>query len=183
MKHPRTLPVPTPAAHNRGCSGNVLDWEGLIKRYVWDHRTTPYLVPLAKLNRRQADYEILAYCLFLGVLFAVVAVTALSGATSHGRSPGMALYGFSVVCAAMVFGFGKSYAAALYLGTTPLAGLAYLLLYGFRSDRHLLDTLVVTVLVLLLLWYTLRITTVARIYPTLPEPGDDDSPRRRLFKR
>ena len=56
----------------------MLDWEGLFKRYVWDNRTTPYLVPLSKLNRRQADNEILAYSLFVGVLFGIVAITALS---------------------------------------------------------------------------------------------------------
>ena len=65
----------------------MLDWEGLFKRYVWDDRTTPYLVPLSKLNRRQADNEILIYSLFVGVLFGIVAITALSDETLHGRSP------------------------------------------------------------------------------------------------
>ena len=77
----------------------MLDWEGLFKRYVWDARTTPYLVPLSKLNRRQADNEILVYSLFVGVLFGIVAITALSDETLHGRSPGIGLYGFSVAVA------------------------------------------------------------------------------------
>ena len=91
----------------------MLDWEGLFKRDVWVDRTTPYLVPLSKLNRRQADNEILAYSLFVGVLFGIVAITALSDATPHGRSPGIGLYGFSVVCACILFGCSKSYPAAV----------------------------------------------------------------------
>ena len=160
-----------------------LDWEGLVRRYVWDSRTTPYLVPVARLNRRQADYEITVYCLFLGILFAVVAIASLSAAAPHGYSPGMAIYGFSVVCAAVLFGVVKSPAAALYLSATPLAGLAYLLLFGFAAERELLDTVIVAVVLLLLMRYSLRIVALARAYPDLPEASDDDAPRRRLFKR
>ncbi|MCH2345768.1 MAG: hypothetical protein MK321_14820, partial [Pseudomonadales bacterium] len=142
----------------------MLDWENLFKRYVWDDRTTPYLVPLSRLNRYQADNEILAYCLFLGVLFGVIGLTAMSGATPHGRSPIIAVYGITVVFAAIAFGIAKHYFAALYLSATPLAGLVYLLIYGFRSDRHLVDTLLVGLVVLLLLWYSLRVIALARVY-------------------
>jgi|TARA_B100001971_G_C18058782_1_gene466777 hypothetical protein len=161
----------------------VLDWENLFKRYVWDDRTTPYLVPLSRLNRYQADNEILAYCLFLGILFGIVALTAMSGATPHGRSPFIAVYGITVVFAAIAFGIAKNYLAAIYLSATPLAGLVYLLVYGFRSGRHLIDTLLVTLVVLLLLWYSLRVIALARIYPSLRKPENEEQPRRRLFKR
>ena len=161
----------------------MLDWENLFKRYVWDDRTTPYLVPLSRLNRHQADNEILAYCLFLGILFGVVALTAMSGATPHGRSPIIATYGITVVFAAIAFGIAKNYFAALYLSATPLAGLTYLLIYGFRSDRQLVDTLLVALVVLLLLWYSLRVIGLARIYPKLRVPENEEQPRRRLFKR
>ena len=161
----------------------MLDWENLFKRYVWDDRTTPYFVPLARLNRHQADNEILAYCLFMGILFGVVALTSMSGATPHGRSPIMALYGITVVLAAIAFGIAKNYLAALYLSATPLAGLVYLLIYGFRTDRHLVDTLLVALVVLLLLWYSLRVIGLARIYPKLRVPENEEQPRRRLFKR
>ena len=146
-----------------------MDWENLFKRYVWDARTTPYLVPIAQLNRRQADSEILAYCLFLGILFGVVAVSSLSALAPHGYSPGMAFYGFSVVCAAVCFGIAKSYLAALYLAATPLTGLVYVGLYGFGSERELLDTVIVAVVLLLLLRYSHRIVALARAYPDLPE--------------
>ena len=161
----------------------MLDWENLFKRYVWDDRTTPYLVPLSRLNRYQADNEILAYCLFLGILFGVIALTAMSGATPHGRSPIMALYGITVVLAAIAFGFAKIYLAALYLSATPLAGLVYLLIYGFRSDRPLVDTLLVALIALLLLWYSIRVIALARVYPNLRKPENEEQPRRRLFKR
>ena len=159
-----------------------MDWESLFKRYVWDANKTPYLVPVAKLNRRQANSEIMIYTLFLGVLFGVVAVTSLSSSAPQGYSPGMGLYGFTVVCAAVCFGVTKSYMAALYLSATPLAGLAYLLLYGAGSERELWDTVIVAVVLALLLRYSLRIVAVARAYPELAEGPDDDTPRRRLFK-
>ena len=161
----------------------MLDWENLFKRYVWDDRTTPYLVPLSRLNRYQADNEILVYCLFLGILFGVIALTAMSGATPHGRSPIMALYGITVVLAAIAFGIAKIYLAALYLAATPLAGLVYLLIYGFRSDRPLVDTLLVGLIALLLLWYSVRVIALARVYPNLRKPENEEQPRRRLFKR
>jgi hypothetical protein len=161
-----------------------LDWEKLFKRYVWDDRTTPYLVPLARLDRRQADYEIAAYCLFLGILFGVVSVASLGISSLHGgQSPGMALYAFSVVCGAVLFGVVKSPAAALYLSATPLAGFAYVLVYGFGAERELLDTVIVCVVLLILLRYSLRIVAISRVYSGLPEASDDDAPRRRLFKR
>lgn len=161
-----------------------LDWENLFKRYVWDDRTTPYLVPLARLNRRQADYEIAAYCLFLGILFGVVSVASLAISSLHGgQSPGMAMYAFTVVCAAVLFGIMKSPAAALYLSATPLAGFAYVLVYGFGEERELLDTVVVSAILLVLLRYSLRIVAISRAYPGLPEASAGDAPRRRLFKR
>jgi len=163
--------------------GTMLDWESLFKRYVWDNRTTPYLVPLSKLNQRQAHHEILAYCLFVGVLFGIIAITALSDATPHGRSPSIGLYAFTVVCACIVLGFTKSYPAALYLGATPLAGLVYLFVYGFGSDRARVDTIVVAIIALLFLWYSLRLVALAYSYTNFPQPSDEKSPQRRLFKR
>lgn len=158
-----------------------MDWESLFKRYVWDDRTTPYLITVAKLNRQQANNEILAYTLFLGILFGVVAITSVSEASPHGRSPLMALYGFSVVCAAILFQYTKALPAALYLAATPLAGLLYLFVFGLDGEREPIDTAIVAGVVLLLLLYSLRVINLARAYPMLPE-STDESPRRRLFK-
>lgn len=159
----------------------MLDWEGLFKRYVWDDRTTPYFTPVAKLTRRQADSELLAYSLFMGVLFTVVALSSMSELSPNGRSPLVALYGFTVVCACLLLNYTKAVPAALYLGAAPLAGLAYLVLGGSGAEREPIDTAFVAGILLLLFWYSVRLVNLARSYPYLPE-GEDAPPRRRLFK-
>lgn len=151
-----------------------MNWEKLFLRYVWNDQTTPYLVPLDKLNRRQGNSEILIYSLFIGVFFGVVSLVALSGGP-EGRSIGVSTYGFSVVCAAALFIILKSYSAALYLSATPLVALAYVFLYGLGSERALFDTVIVTVILLLLLRYSFRIVALARIYPSLPDPEPDET--------
>ncbi len=155
-----------------------MNWEKLFRKYIWDDQTTPYLVTYDKLNRRQANSEILVYCLFQGIFFAIVVIASLRGGPD-GRALGAALYGFSVVCAAALFGMLKSQPAALYLSATPLVALAYIFLYGLSSERAAIDTIFVTVVLLLLLRYSLRIVAIARIYPDLPEPSEDYTPRRR----
>ena len=161
----------------------MLDWENLFKRYVWDDRTTPYLIPVHRLKRQQADYEILAYSVFIGILFGVVSITALTDVGPQGRSPNISLYALSVTFASVIFAYAKHYNAALYLSFAPLAGLAYLVFYGLRSDHSLFDTLLVALVLVLLLWYSRRIVRIARHYSTLREGDDQDTPKRRLFKR
>ena len=151
-----------------------MDWEKLFLKYVWNHQTTPYLVPLEKLNQRQGNSEILAYSLFLGLFFAIAAIISLRGGPD-GRSLGVAYYGFSVVCAAVLFTIMKSYMAALYLSATPAVALAYLYFYGLGSERETADTLIVTVILLLLLRYSFRIVALARAYPDFPIVGRDES--------
>ena len=120
-------------------SGFGMNWESFVKRYVWDDDRTPYLVRVGRITRRQADYEIYVYTVFLGVLFAVVTIAALAGALPQGRSEAVALYGFSVVCAAILFGATKHLWAALYCSAVPLAALFYLFTRGLplpsRHDR------------------------------------------------
>lgn len=151
-----------------------MEWEKLFRRYVWNDQTTPYLTPVPNLNRRQADSEILFYCWFMAVLFGVMGLISLR-AGPDGQSHGVAYYGFTVVCAAVLFGIMKSYWAALYLSATPLTALAYLYFYGLGSARPAGDTFIVTIVLLLLLRYSLRIIAVARYYPSLPEAGADRS--------
>ena len=86
---------------------------------------------------------------------------------------GVGFYGFTVVCAAVIFGFLKNYYAALYLSATPLLSLAYLFLYGFGAERENVDTLIVTVVLLLMLRYSLRIVAIAKAYPSFPVPVED----------
>lgn len=159
----------------------MLDWENLFKRYVWDSRTTPYFTPVARLNRVQADYEVLAFCLFFGVLFAVVALGALTDRTPFGRSPLLGLYAFTVVAATVVFHYTKMFWSAVYVAAAPLMGLIYVLAYGFREDRIRMDSIIVGGVLVLLLLYAPRLLGIARAYPSMNE-GDEPPPRRRLFK-
>ncbi len=159
----------------------MLDWESLFKRYVWDSRTTPYFVPVVRLTRRQADNEIMACCLFAGILFAVLAVAALGDKLPGGRSPLVAAYCFSLLCAAVLLHFTKGVPFALYLGASPLAGLAFLALAGDGAGRERMDTVIVILILMAFAWYAWRLYRIARYYPDMPE-GTGPSPRRRLFK-
>ncbi|MEK9724400.1 MAG: hypothetical protein VW405_13090 [Rhodospirillaceae bacterium] len=155
-----------------GSKKKGLDWESMFRKYIWNDQTTPYFTAVPDLNRRQANSEILFYCLFLAVLFGVVSLTSLRGGLGGG-STGVSYYGFSVVCAAILFGIAKVYAAALYLSATPLVGLAYLFLYGLGAERPTGDTIIVAVILLVLLRYSVRIVAVARAYPDLPSAPAD----------
>ncbi len=146
-----------------------MDWEKLFKRYVWDDEKTPYFVPVTKLSRTQANYEIRAYTIFVGFLFALVSVTSLSEAAPHGKSIGASFYGFTMVCAAIVFAMTKSYYAALYCGAAPLVALAYIYFYGFHAQLVPADHVVILVFVLLWLRYSWRIVKMARRYPYMAE--------------
>ena len=149
-----------------------MNWEKLFLRYIWNDQTVPYLVSVGNLNRRQANSEILIYSLFLGVFFAMAALHALRGSPGAG-SYGIAYYGFSVVCAAALFVILKSYYAALYLSATPAVALAHLYFSGLIFERETGDTVIVTAILLLLLWYSFRIVAIARIYPDLPDARPD----------
>lgn len=150
-----------------------MNWESFIKRYVWHDERTPYLVPVSRITRRQADYEIYAYTIFLGILFTMVTIAALSGATPQGRSEAVALYGFTVVCSTVVFGVTKHVWAAFYCSATPLAALVYFFTFGFPADLGTIDHVVLIVFALIWLRYSLRIVNLAKAYEQLPEapPG------------
>ena len=144
-----------------------MDWEGLFKKYIWNEQTTPYFTKVSELNQRQGKSEIILYSLLLGVFFAIVSLFSIGSSTEQ-YGPGAGLYGFSVVCAAVIFGIMKNYYAALYLSASPLASLAYLFFHGLSSGREKIDTLIVTILLLLLLRYSVRIVAVAKSYPSFP---------------
>ena len=160
----------------------MLDWESLFKRYVWDNNTTPYFTPVAQLNRYQADHEIFAFCMFVGIIFAVVALAALTDVSMIGRSPIAGLYAFTVVSAAIIFNYAKVVWAVLWLALAPLAGLAFVLFYGFDGGRVRVDSIIVAGLFILTLMYMPRLISIARAYPDIPEPETLPPRRRRLFK-
>ncbi len=147
----------------------LLNWENFVKRYVWDDHRTPYLVRVAKITRRQADYEIYAYVLFQGILFGVVTLAALAGALPQGRSEAVALYGFTMVCSALVFGTTKHLWSALYCSAAPIAALFYLFVSGFPPQFGAIDRVVLIGFALVWLRYSMRIVSLAKAYPGLPE--------------
>jgi hypothetical protein len=146
-----------------------LDWENLVKRYVWDDTRTPYFTRVARLNRVQACYELHAYSIFVGVLFAVVAVVSLSNRLPHGSSAIVPIYAFTVVCAALVLGMTRHYYAALYCAAAPLGALAYFAFYGFHPGLEAPDRVVLVVAVVAWLAYGVRVAAIARAYPGMPD--------------
>jgi len=147
-----------------------MSWDKQFKKYVWDDDKTPYFIPVLKLNRRQAGNEVYVYALFIGIFFCAIALLANSGALAHGRSFAIALYAFTMVCAAIVFGFTKHPFAAWYCALAPVAALGYFFYFGFHPDSGTVDHIVILVLVGLWMRYSWRVIAIGRHYEDLPEP-------------
>ena len=139
-----------------------LDWEKLVKRYVWHDERTPYFTRVAHLTRRQAHYELFAYALFMGVLFGVVSVVTLPGWVS--------IYAFSVCCAAVMLGATRHAWAALWCALAPLAALGYFALHGFPAGFAVADKVLLVAVALAGLLYSRRVVAVARAWPSLRDP-------------
>jgi hypothetical protein len=144
--------------------------EKFLKRYVWDDEKTPYFTASSKLNRKQAHFECLAYSVFVGMLFSAIALITLTGAGAHDKALGPALFSFTMICAAVIFGFTKSYLFALWLSTAPIATVAYFLVYGFRPSWAAIDQIVIMGFVGCWIAYSVRIVAIGRRYDDMPEP-------------
>ncbi len=148
-----------------------MDWDKLLKRYVWDDAKTPYFIAVGRLTPSQARHELFVYTLFLGILFGVLAVAALSARHPHGHSDVVPLYAFSVVCAAIILGITKHHYAALYCASAPVAGLAYFAVYGFHANLGVVDKVLLVAVMLVWLRYCVRTVAIARAYPGMPDPS------------
>lgn len=148
-----------------------LDWESLVKRYVYNDAKTPYFTAVNRLKRAQARSELFVYTLFLVVLLGAIGVASLSPALPHGGVVGVSVYAFAVVIAAVVLGLTRHVAAAAFCATAPVGALLYFALYGFQPGLGTGDRVVLVVVVLLWLLYSWRILRIVRAYPTLPDPG------------
>ena len=151
-----------------------LDWEKLVKRYVWSDERTPYFTRVANLSRRQAHYELFGYALFTGVLFGVLAVATLSSGLPHGDAAGVSFYAFTVCCAAILLGAMRHHWAALWCAGAPLATLAYFAFYGFHPDLAIADKIALVAVMLVWLLYAGRVVAVARAWPALPGQAEPD---------
>lgn len=151
-----------------------MDLDKYFKKYVWDDERTPYLVPVARLSRRQASYELHFYALFVGVLCAIISLAALSSKLPHGNSVIVSLYAFSVVCAAILLGMSRHPWAAFWCATPPLAGLGYFAAYGFHPNLGTQEKVLLVVAMIAWLVYSRRLLAVARAYASLPPPAGVD---------
>jgi len=160
-----------------------IHWDRYLKRYVWDDDTTPYLVPVARLNRRQAGYELTAYAIFLGFLFGILAVITLSSQAPGGRSAGMSLYSFTVVCAAVLLATNRSYYAALYCSSAAPASLIWIYVFAHHPNLNTLDHAVIVIFALLWMRYGFRVTAIARAFEDMPAGEAPTDTRRRWGRR
>jgi hypothetical protein len=149
--------------------GGWMSWDKFIKRYVWDDTKTPYFVRVPKMAKVQASYEIFSYSLFLAILFAVVSIVSLSDQAPQGRSDVVSIYGFCVVCGAIVLGMTKSSIAAHVCASAPLAALLYFFIKGFPAGLGTIDKWVLVAVALGLLGYSVRVVTMAKAYRDMPD--------------
>jgi len=152
-----------------------IHWDRYLKRYVWDDETTPYFVPVPLLSRRQAVYELTAFAVFLGFLFGVLALVTLSPAAPGGRSAGMSLYSFTVVCAAVLLGSTRHHYAAVWCCTAPPAVLFWLYVFAEHPGLDLIDHVVIVAFALLWIRYGMRVIAIARAFEDMP-PGEAPPP-------
>lgn len=141
-----------------------------LKRYVWDDDKTPYFTAASKLNKRQANYESLAYAIFAGSLFTAIGLISITGAGGQAREIGPAVFSFTMICAAIVFGFTRHYLAALWLSSAPIAAIAYFVFYGFKPAWATIDQIVVLGFIGLWIVYSMRVVAIGKHYEDMPEP-------------
>ena len=152
-----------------------MDWEKLFKKYVWDESRTPYLTSVADLTRTQANFELFAFALFLGTLFTVVAIASLSNTPPIGRSQGVSIYAFTIVCGAVILGATRDYLAALYCATAPIGVMLYFFVFGFRPNLGVTDHVVIVFVAVIWLRYSLRVVAIGKRYPSM-SAGDEGAP-------
>ena len=159
-----------------------MEWDKFLKRYVWDDDTTPYLIPVARLTRRQSRSEIKAYVIFLVCLFATVALITLSSKAPAGRSAGMSLFSFTMVCAAFLLLLTRHPLSAAYTAFGPIACVLYFWLNSHKLALGDIDYLVIVAIAGCWLRYCLRLYRITVHYDAQPE-GEDPVGTRRHWGR
>lgn len=164
-----------------------MGWYDHVKSYVWDDRTTPYLVPAGKLSRPQADREFLTYTVFLALVFVPGTILALVQARHH-HNPlyyWAAAHAASIVWGAIYIAFTKHPLVTLYCVSAPIAALLGFATGSFNPNLSTVETLALCLFALLWFRYSLRVVAIARAYsglsPDLPPdlPPPSPSPRHR----
>ena len=147
-----------------------LDWYKFVRRYFWDDETTPYLVPVERLHRRQADHEILAYVVFTGLLYGAVMLLTMSGRAAYADSFGVSLYAFLVVCATLTFGVTRHFLAACACVLAPVGGLVFSLSFDVYPGMESWDRVLLIGFSLIWLRYSMRLMHIANRYGEMPRP-------------
>ena len=145
------------------------EWEKAFKRYIIDDEKTPYFTAVGRLTRRQARYELFAYCVLTGVLYALVGIASLSSGLPHGGAIGVPLIAFSLLVAVVLLGVTQHPHAAAYCATAPVAALLYFLYFGFHPNLGAGDKVLIVILLLLWARYNFRVLAIARGYSEMPE--------------
>jgi hypothetical protein len=158
-------------------------WDSFLKRYVWDDDTTPYFIAPGDLTRRQARNEFFVYAIFLGFLFGVAALITLSPQAPGGRSTGMSLFSFVLVCAAVLLTTTQHSWAALVCSAAAPGTLIWLYLFAEHPGLNSLDHAVIVIFSLLWMRYGLRVVSIARTYDDMPEGDEPTKTRRRWGQR
>ena len=146
----------------------------MFKKYVWDEQKTPYLTSVDKLTQTQASNELFVFSLFLGTFFTVVAIASLTGLGHAGKTYGVAIYAFTMVCAAILLGATRHYYAALYCSTGPPAALIYFYVYGFHPNLGAIDHAVILFVVVVWLRYSWRVLTIGKRYEEMPNGSNGE---------
>jgi len=144
-----------------------LDWEKLVKRYVWHDERTPYFTRVAHLTRRQAHFELFGYAVLVGALFGALSVVSLSSELPHGDAAVVSIYALTVCCAAVLLGATRHPWAAVWCAGAPFAALAYFAVYGFHPNLGTGEKVFLVAAMLLWLLYGRRVVAVARALPEM----------------
>ena len=147
-----------------------LDWYKFVRRYFWDDETTPYLVPVERLHRRQADHEIFAYVLFVALLYGVATLLIMGGRSPYAHSFAASLYSLLVVCAALTFGATRHHLAACACVLAPVGGLVFSLSFDLHPDMGNWDRVLLISFSLVWLRYSMRLMHIAKRYGDMPPP-------------
>lgn len=156
-----------------------MDFEKYLKRYVWDHDKTPYLISAARLNRRQAEYEILAYAILVGFFFGLLSIFTLTSQAPMGRSVGASFYCLTVVLGCVLLAATRHTYAAIYCALAPAAIVIYLMLNGFPPKLASVDQMVVSAVIVAWGIYAFRLVAVVKRYPYMPDPTQPPTPSKR----
>ena len=151
-----------------------MDWQTIVKKYVWDEKKTPYFVSVDKLTIPQINSEIFVYSLFLAIFFGFLSIIAFSEQNSQAISIPywVGFYALSVFCSAVALGMRKNVNASRYCLSAPVAVFFYITIYTeFASKAHTIEKYLPIAFTVIWLFYSIRVMAIAKYYQRMP--GND----------